>query len=57
MSLESHVTALRSKHADADRRVEDLERSPSADTIQISEAKRLKLALKDQIEQATSQAH
>lgn len=57
MSLDSHVASLRSKHADADRRVLELERSPSADTSELSAAKKRKLAIKDQIEQATAISH
>lgn len=57
MSLDSHVAALRIKHAEADRQVLELERSPSADPFEITEAKKRKLALKDQIEQASSQVH
>jgi hypothetical protein len=57
MSIESHVAALRSKHAAADRQVAELERSPSADPFEISDAKKRKLALKDQIEEFTSQIH
>lgn len=55
MSLESHVTALRSKHADLDREVADLERSPSVDPVSIREAKRRKLAVKDQIQEISAQ--
>lgn len=55
MSLESHVTALRNKHADLDREVVDLERSPSVDPTSIRDAKRRKLAVKDQIEEFSSQ--
>ncbi len=57
MSIESHVAALRSKHAEADRQVAELERSPSADPFEITDAKKRKLALKDQIEQASSRTH
>jgi Uncharacterized small protein len=57
MSLDSHVAALRSRHAEADRLVEELERSPSADTAEITAAKKRKLALKDQIEQASTRIH
>lgn len=57
MSIESHVAALRSKHAEADRLVTELERSPSANLAEIQEAKKRKLALKDQIEQATRSLH
>jgi hypothetical protein len=57
MSLESHVQALREKHAQVDREVEDLERSPSSDDLEIRAAKRRKLALKDEIEQVSLQVH
>jgi hypothetical protein len=57
MSLESHVQALREKHALVDREVEDLERSPSSNDLEIQAAKRRKLALKDEIEQISQQVH
>jgi hypothetical protein len=57
MSIESHVAALRSKHAEADRQVVELERAPSADPFEINEAKKRKLALKDQIEEFSSRIH
>jgi hypothetical protein len=57
MSIESHVAALRSKHAEADRQVAELERSPSADPFEINDAKKRKLALKDQIEEFSSRIH
>ncbi|WP_327210153.1 YdcH family protein [Rhizobium leguminosarum] len=56
MSLESHVQALREKHALVDREVEDLERSPSSDDLAIRATKRRKLALKDEIEQISHKA-
>ena len=57
MSIESHVAALRSKHAEADRQVVELERAPSANPFEINEAKKRKLALKDQIEEFSSRIH
>jgi hypothetical protein len=51
MSIESHVAALRSKHEEIDLEILDLERSPSTDSVAIHDAKRRKLALKDQIEE------
>lgn len=57
MSIESHVQALREKHAEIDREVVQLERSPSSDDVEIRSAKRRKLAIKDEIQQLTSQLH
>lgn len=54
MSLESHVQALRSKHAQVDRELAELVNSPSSSDHEISDAKRRKLALKDEISQAAS---
>lgn len=54
MSLESHVQALRSKHAQVDRELAELVSSPSSSDHEISDAKRRKLALKDEISQAVS---
>lgn len=55
MSLDSHVQALRAKHAQADHEIEALERSPSSNDLDIQAAKRRKLALKDEIAQLAAQ--
>ena len=50
MSLTSHLQELRKKHENLSVQVEEAQRRPSADTLQISEMKRQKLKLKEAIE-------
>ncbi|WGH79563.1 YdcH family protein [Jannaschia ovalis] len=50
MSLNSHLQELRKKHADLSRQVETEARSPGADSIALTELKKRKLAIKQQIE-------
>ncbi|QIE57170.1 DUF465 domain-containing protein [Pikeienuella piscinae] len=49
MSLSSHLVELRRKHASLEQRIEKELRSPAADDLQITELKREKLRLKDEI--------
>jgi hypothetical protein len=55
MSLNSHLHELRKKHETLSRQVEEEQRSPSADTIVLSEMKKRKLAIKQQIERLSTQ--
>lgn len=50
MSVENHLETLRARHRDLDRQVAILEASPSADDLEITELKKKKLYLKEQIE-------
>ena len=53
MSVNSHVVELRKKHQTLSAEVEAAERSPSFDALEISQMKRQKLRLKEQIERLT----
>jgi hypothetical protein len=50
MSLESHVSTLRSKHANIDRTLDHEQHRPAPDTIAIKKLKYEKLRLKEEIE-------
>ena len=56
MSLEAHIAELTKKHRELDRRIEDEEARPGSDDLSIHELKKLKLKLKDEIEQLKAQA-
>ncbi|SFI99975.1 YdcH family protein [Jannaschia pohangensis] len=56
MSLTSHLTELRKKHDVLSRQVEEEARSPAIDSIALTEMKKRKLAIKQQIEKLTSAA-
>ncbi|MBK4214733.1 YdcH family protein [Paracoccus caeni] len=49
MSVASHVEELRKKHRVLSEAVEKAERSPSMNTVEITEMKRRKLRLKEEI--------
>lgn len=53
MALSSHVQELRKKHETLSRRVEEAQRSPGTDDLAISEMKKQKLRLKEEIERLT----
>ncbi|TVS05892.1 MAG: DUF465 domain-containing protein [Rhodobacteraceae bacterium] len=50
MSLSSHIAELRRKHEHLSEQVEMAQRSPGTDDLQISELKKQKLRLKEEIE-------
>ena len=50
MAIESRLRELDSKHRDLEVRIQDAAKHPSVDWAQISELKRLKLKLKEEIE-------
>lgn len=50
MSLSSHITELRRKHEHLSEQVEMAQRSPGIDDLHISELKKQKLRLKEEIE-------
>ncbi len=54
MSVSSHITELRRKHAVLEQRIENELRSPGSDDLRVTELKREKLRLKDQITKLTS---
>ena len=49
MAIESHLQELVRKHGDIERMLEEAMMHPSVDDLEISELKRRKLMLKDQI--------
>lgn len=53
MSLDDRVKALKDKHADLERLLEDEESRPLPDTVVLHDIKRQKLAIKDEIERLT----
>jgi hypothetical protein len=50
MSLESHVSTLRSKHTDIDRTLDHEQNRPAPDSVMIKKLKFEKLRLKEEIE-------
>jgi len=50
MSLSSHLEELRKKHDSLSQEVEQAQRSPAFDDIQITTLKKQKLKLKEEIE-------
>ena len=56
MSLSSHLGELRKKHEMLGIQIEEQERHPSADDLEIRELKRLKLMIKEEIVRKSSQA-
>ncbi len=54
MSVSSHLDELRRKHAVLEQKIETELRSPGSDDLQITELKREKLRLKDEISRLAS---
>lgn len=54
MSVSSHLNELRRKHAVLEQKIETEIRSPGSDDLQITEMKREKLRLKDEISRLAS---
>lgn len=50
MSLDSHISSLKQKHARLEDRISELANHPSADPAEVSQLKKEKLAVKDLIE-------
>lgn len=50
MNLSSHLTELKKRHQTLSEAIETEQRSPGADSLQITELKRQKLRIKEQIE-------
>ncbi|MHA3976340.1 YdcH family protein [Halovulum sp. GXIMD14794] len=55
MSLSSHLTELRKKHEVLSRKIEEEQRSPGSDDLEITDLKRQKLHLKEEIERISHQ--
>ncbi len=49
MSMESHLAELERRHADLERRIAEQMAHPSSDPLKVSDLKRRKLHLKDEI--------
>ncbi len=56
MSLSSHLTELRKKHANLEKAVEEALRSPATDDLSITALKKQKLKLKEEIERISATA-
>jgi hypothetical protein len=50
MSFEAHLAELQKKHGELDRQIDEMLAHPSTDDLEISELKRRKLLLKDEIQ-------
>ncbi|MEO0387143.1 MAG: DUF465 domain-containing protein [Pseudomonadota bacterium] len=55
MSLSSHLAELQKKHRILERKIEEEERHPASDDLDITDLKRQKLHLKDQITRLSAQ--
>lgn len=53
MGLSSHVNELRKKHEQLSNMIEQEQRSPGSNDLSISELKRQRLKLKDQIQRCS----
>ncbi|MEX0302012.1 MAG: YdcH family protein [Leisingera sp.] len=56
MSLSSHLTELKKKHEHLSMEVEQAQRSPGTDDLQIAAMKKQKLKLKEEISRLTAEA-
>jgi hypothetical protein len=54
MSLSSHLSELKKKHQHLSDAVEDAQRAPGVDGLQIADLKKQKLRLKEEIERLTA---
>ncbi len=54
MSLSAHLDELKKKHEQLDHEVEELQRAPGVDTLQLAALKKQKLKLKEEIERLSS---
>lgn len=54
MSLNSHLQTLRQKHERLSRQVEEAQRSPGIDGLEVASLKKQKLQLKQEIERLSS---
>lgn len=56
MSMSSHLQELRRKHENLSSQVEEAQRSPAIDDLQITELKKQKLQIKEEIERLSTTA-
>lgn len=54
MSMSSHLAELKRKHEHLDQTVEELQRSPGSDGLELASLKKQKLKLKEEIERLSS---
>ncbi len=54
MTMSSHLEELRKKHQDLSEQVEEAQRSPSFDDLNITDMKKQKLRLKEEIKRLQS---
>lgn len=54
MSINAHLTELKKKHQSLSIRVEEAQRTPSMDALLVSDLKKQKLRLKEEIERLSS---
>lgn len=54
MSLSSHVQELKKKHATLSDSVEELQKAPGTDDLQIAQLKKQKLQIKEEITRLSS---
>lgn len=57
MTMESHLAELERRHLALEKELEDAMSHPSVDTLALSELKRRKLQLKDEIEKLKESVH
>jgi hypothetical protein len=57
MSLSSHLQELRKKHEHLSNEVEQAQRSPAVDDLQITALKKQKLKIKEEIERLSASTH
>ena len=57
MALDTHIESLEQKHRALEEQLSELSQSPSTDELSLTEVKRKKLLLKDQIERLRSGAN
>ncbi|QDL92142.1 DUF465 domain-containing protein [Paroceanicella profunda] len=57
MSLSSHISQLQRKHETLSQRIEMEARSPSMDNLKLTELKREKLRLKEEISRLSVELH
>ena len=56
MSVQSHIAELERRHAALERELDEASQHPSIDGVALSELKRQKLALKDEILKLSAEA-
>lgn len=57
MNLSSHLSELRKKHQTLSTRIEEEQRSPGSDDLQITALKREKLRIKEEIVRLSATQH